>query len=148
MRTPLLFAGALALTGCVEAEERSTNWNYLHAAIIEPSCATIGCHSAATKAAGPTFLSVDLSTPDVAYETLTGVACGSGDTPGVLAVEVASDVGTDYALMLLLEGRPFPDRDEFPGAEVELRQMPPDAPMVPANLALIRRWLEAGAPCE
>ena len=148
MRTPLLFAGALAVAGCVEAEERSTNWNYLHAAIIEPSCATIGCHSEATQAAGPTFLAVDLSTPEVAYETITGVACGSGDTPGVLADLVPTDGGMDYGLMLLLEGRPFPDRDEFPGAEVELTRMPPDTPLPPANLALIRRWLEAGAPCE
>lgn len=148
MRTLLLLAGALVMTGCVEAEERSTNWTYLHAAIIEPSCATIGCHSEATKAAGPTFQEVDLSTPEVAYLTITGVECGSGDTPDVLTVVLPSDDGIDdYGLMHILLGRRYADRFEA-GGEVELAQMPPDSPLPPANLALIRRWLDAGAPCE
>jgi hypothetical protein len=49
--------------------------------------------------------------------------------------------------MLLLEGAPYPDRDEFP-TEPELTQMPPDVPLPPADQALIRQWIEAGAPCE
>jgi len=145
MRTLHVCACAIALAGCVEAEERSTNWNYLHAAIIEPSCATIGCHSEATQAHGPSSaLGIDLSTRDVAYRALAGVDCGD-PMPGLYVV-----VGTepDYPLMLLLQGLPYPGRDEFPGGEVELRQMPPDSPLPPANLALIRQWLEAGAPCE
>jgi hypothetical protein len=134
----------MALAGCVEAEERSTNWNYLHAAIIEPSCATIGCHSEATRAAGPTIPELDLSAPDVAYFGIAGVECGD-PMPGLLT-EIGPE--PDYPLMLILLGQRWPGRDDFPGGEVELTQMPPDSPLPPANLALIRQWLEAGAPCE
>jgi hypothetical protein len=54
------------MTGCVEVEDRSTDWNYLHAAIIEPSCATAGCHSAWTQ-----VFDMDLSTPEHACDALT-----------------------------------------------------------------------------
>jgi hypothetical protein len=149
MRTLHFCACAVALAGCVEAEERSTNFNYLHAAIIEPACATIGCHSEATKAAGPTFMEVDLSAPGIAYSTISGVECGSGDTPGVLTVESASEDGvTDFQLMHILLGRRYVDRFGTPAGEPEIAQMPPDFPLPPADLALIRQWLEAGAPCE
>jgi hypothetical protein len=33
------------LAGCVEPGERAAPWPYLHAAVIEPSCAGAGCHA-------------------------------------------------------------------------------------------------------
>ncbi len=47
---PMLFALTCA---CVdEVDPRPASWSYLHAAIIVPSCATSGCHSAFSKTAG------------------------------------------------------------------------------------------------
>jgi hypothetical protein len=38
--------GGLAWAGCgAEVDPRPTTWGYIHAAIIAPNCATIGCHS-------------------------------------------------------------------------------------------------------
>jgi hypothetical protein len=84
MRPALLLAGALLAPGCVDAEDRSTDFGYVHAAIVAPSCATIGCHSAATRIAG-----LDLSTPAVACRNLSDYppaaleALLRGDAPGV-----------------------------------------------------------------
>jgi hypothetical protein len=84
-RTALLVALA-ALAGCVGAEERSRDFTYLHATIIEPSCATANCHSAMT-IAGPPGNPIDLSSPDIACEIFEGYGDDIVDilrgTPGI-----------------------------------------------------------------
>lgn len=113
MNSRLAFLPLLGLAACVETDERALEIDYLHAAIIEPSCATIGCHSAATKAAN-----LDMSTPEAAC-----VSIGLFPAPSI---------------DLLLRGE---SSGEYP-------QMPPDTPLPPADIDLIVRWVEAGAPCE
>ncbi len=61
---------AIVVGGCADPVDRSTDWNYLHATIIEPSCATTGCHSAATAQKD-----IDLSSPESAYFALTSIEC-------------------------------------------------------------------------
>jgi hypothetical protein len=65
MHRLLLISAALALAACADPPEGTPDFDFLHAAIIEPSCATIGCHSAATAQGDK-----DFSTRDVACEEM------------------------------------------------------------------------------
>ena len=126
MRTLHFCACAIALAGCVEAEERSTDFEYLHAAIIEPSCATVGCHSRQTHAGPPNREpeGLDMSTP----------------TRGCFAL--ADTLPT--TLIALLNG----EFDDMVEPISEYRQMPPDVALPAADIELIERWIDEGSPCE
>ena len=65
MKSRLAFLALLGHAACAQPEDRSTDFTYLHAAIIEPSCATSLCHSASMRAG-----SLDLSTPEDACDAL------------------------------------------------------------------------------
>ncbi len=141
MRVPLLLA-TLGFAACAEPADRSTDWSYLHATIIEPYCATAGCHSSLSAQGGPAFATeVDLSDADDAYFDLTGIDCGSS---APLGNYVGLD-GTVVPLIQLLRGEPWEFRDMN---DPEYVQMPVDTPLAPAEIALIEQWIEAGAPCE
>jgi len=118
----LLISGVLALTACVDVEDRSTDFNYLHAAIVEPSCATIGCHSAATQSS-PTSTGIDLSS--------TQSACTA----------LRDDQG-EPTVMQLLRG----EYDDL--TEPVYHQMPIDRPLPGADIDLIQAWFDAGAACD
>ena len=72
LRAVLPTAAVLALGACDSAEDRPTDWSYVHTAILRPSCATAACHSSLSAVAG-----LDLSTRDGAYAILTGRVCGA-----------------------------------------------------------------------
>ncbi len=55
-----------ALASCTDPNDREADWDFIHAAIIEPSCATASCHSSLSKTAG-----VNLEDVDEAYDFLT-----------------------------------------------------------------------------
>jgi len=138
----LLLAVTVALGACADPVDRSIDWNYLHATIIEPSCATSGCHSAMT-ANGAEDRPLDLSNPESAFRDLasdpdTTVECGSADelpVDGYLTLFP----GQDAILIDFLQGE---------GQNLDYPQMPIDLPLTPAEVALIERWVEDGAPCE
>jgi hypothetical protein len=104
-----------SLGGCDHPDTRAADWDFIHAAVIIPSCATSSCHSSLSRNAG-----VDLEDVDGAYQFLTV------DNQFVVAGDSRSP------LMFLLEG------DERP-------LMPPDAPLPAADVDLIRQWIEEGA---
>ena len=80
---------AVLLCGCLPANEPPpAEWAYLHAAIIEPSCATIGCHSAATAQEDR-----DYSTPESACESMRR----SGVT--LIGLLRGEEQGADYPQM-------------------------------------------------
>lgn len=111
-------AGLALITGaaCTGAPaDRPATWSYVHAAIIQPACATSSCHSDSARTAG-----VVLDDPDVAYEQLVGRQFVIPGDPG-------------SALMAILHGD-------------GRRQMPPDAPLLGADIDLVQAWIEAGAP--
>ena len=57
---------ALAVAGCNGAtDDRPKSWSFISATIMEPSCATVNCHSAITHQGG-----VDLSARQVGYQSL------------------------------------------------------------------------------
>ena len=115
-RRLVLVAAAAVLIGCGSADDpRPAKWSFISATIIEPSCATVGCHSKIANRAG-----VDLHDRATGYHDLTTrnfVVPGSPESS---------------ALHYLLRG------------EGSLR-MPPDMPLPQADLDLIDEWIRAMA---
>ncbi|MCA9677370.1 MAG: hypothetical protein H6709_23655 [Kofleriaceae bacterium] len=130
MQPPLLatcaVAALAAVTGCVDASERSTDYAYLHAAIIEPSCATANCHSAMTAQQG-----LDLSTPATCDDLVANYVC-----PGAGA-DCANPFGIDVHGLLINRLR-----------ATDGLLMPQDGPLPESDIQLIETWIEEGASCE
>ena len=113
----VLVTAATALIGCGSADDtRPARWSFISATIIEPSCATVNCHSKIANRAG-----VDLHDRATGYNVLTSRNFVVPGNPNA------------SALHYLLRG------------EGALR-MPPDAPLPDADLALIDEWISAMAP--
>jgi hypothetical protein len=118
-RRLLLVAVAALALGCGDAtDDRPIRWSFISAAIIEPSCATVNCHSAVAQRAG-----VDLHDRATGYRDLVGrsfVIPGDQSEPGM------------SALLYLMSG------------QGSLR-MPPDGALPAADVQLIDNWIKAGA---
>ena len=107
----------LADIGCGGAvDDRPAKWSFIATTIVEPSCATVSCHSAITERAG-----VDLHDRRSGYYALVN---------GYYVIPHAPEQSAVVALM---------------NAEGSLR-MPPDVPLAEADIALIEAWIAAGAP--
>lgn len=110
-----------ALTGACggDTDERPARWSYISRAIIEPSCATVACHSRFTSRGG-----LRLEGSDESWVILVGYdERGNYVIPGDPARS---------KLMHLLRGD-------------EIWRMPPDQPLPEADIALIERWILEGA---
>lgn len=131
-RWPGLVATILALGGCASLDDRPTErWDYIHTAILVPSCATAACHSAITVQSG-----LDLSTRDGAYEALVRRPCGSTEPPqDERGVNVDPGHPETSPLMWWLRG-------DFNAV------MPPDLPLPVIEIEAVERWILAGAVCE
>jgi hypothetical protein len=110
------------LAGCGNGiDDRPAKWSFISAAIIEPSCATESCHSAATDRAG-----VDLSNRNTGYNSLVSrhfvVQCG---TPP------CDPKQSELVYLLRAQGA---------------ARMPPDFPLPEVDVQLIEAWIAAGAP--
>jgi hypothetical protein len=127
-----LIALALApIAACSTAADRPTDWDYVHTAILRPSCATSACHSRLGSQAG-----IDLSTPDAAYVFLTGRVCGAPELPGEpVGNFVRPGHPESSELMYLLRGE-------------SITIMPPDVPLPDVEIAIIERWILEGATCD
>jgi hypothetical protein len=111
---------AATMIGCGSSNDnRPAEWSYIYATIIQPSCATASCHSAIAARAG-----VVLEGRETAFQTLTGrhFVIQSPD----------KNLADQSELLFLLN-------------PTAVRRMPPDFPMPPADVDLIRAWIEAGA---
>ena len=106
----------LGVAGCgSDADDRPAKWSFISATIIEPACATVGCHSALAQQA-----SVNLSARDVGYDALYNrhfVTPGFPDQSAVIG---------------LMKGQ---------GSV----RMPPDLPLPGPDIALIGQWIVNGA---
>jgi hypothetical protein len=96
-------------------DDRPPKWSFIAATIVEPSCATVNCHSAITAKAA-----VDLHDCQTGYYTL------------VNRNFVIPKDSSDSAVVSLMNAQ-------------GTTRMPPDAPLTPADIALIERWIDAGA---
>ena len=94
-------------------------WSLVSAAVMQPSCGTVACHSALSRRAG-----VVLDSAAAGYTSL-------------LAAEpepfVRAGLPAESRLMYLLAG-----------VDVA-RMMPPDAPLPTVDIELVARWICAGA---
>ena len=126
-----VIALVLALAACDEAADRPATFSYIHAAILEPSCTTAGCHSSLTAAAG-----VSLAGREGAYTVLTGRVCGEPIRPQDPPRNYVVPGAAEYSQLLhQLRGT---DRDV----------MPPDTPLPAVEIELVARWIDAGAACD
>jgi Planctomycete cytochrome C len=101
--------------GCGGGDNRPARWSVIAPAIIEPSCATVSCHSAVTARAG-----VTLEPGDVSFHTVVDrhfVIPGRPDLSEMVA-------------LMRAEGSP---------------RMPPDFALPETDIALIERWITNGA---
>jgi hypothetical protein len=113
----LLVVAAAALIGCGSAtDERPAKWSFISATIIQPSCATVNCHSEVAQRAG-----VDLHDRASGFRDLVGRGF-------VLPVDEMSRSALEY----LMRGWG------------SLR-MPPDQPLPDADIRLINQWISDGA---
>ena len=115
----LLWAvAATVLIGCgSETDDRPAKWSFISATIIQPSCATVNCHSEVANRAN-----VDLHDRATGYRDLV-------DRRFV----IPGDQTSSSALLYLMNG-------------TGSLRMPPDAPIPEADIALIDKWIKAGAP--
>jgi hypothetical protein len=124
-------AAGLAVAACDSVTDRPAQWSYIHATIIRPSCATASCHSYQRSAGG-----IDLSTSAGAYSVLTGHTCdGAATLPVAPRSFVDPGHPDDSELVHLLTA----DR---------IYLMPPDVPLPPVEVNLIREWIYEGASCD
>jgi hypothetical protein len=118
---PLLLATCLAAlaagaAGCGDSvDDRPAKWSFISATILQPTCATVGCHSELAQKAG-----VDLHDASIGYKILTDRQFVRPGAP------------QDSAVIHLMR------------AQGAIR-MPPDFPLNETDIALIERWIAAGA---
>lgn len=140
----LLAVAASVLPACSATDDRPAEWGYISPAVFAPNCATASCHSPAAAVSG-----LDFSDADRGYTSLTGlwiwivdpagteangcrnvngtVVCQRGHRPLVTAFNPAAS-----RLVNMLRARGAP-------------RMPPDRPLPEADIALVERWILAGA---
>ena len=140
----LLGIGWLA-AACGLEDNRPADWDYIAPAIIIPNCATSSCHSKATAASG-----LDMSTPDKAYKSLTGLEgytqyCGAdnGDGEGPDAKRCGEK--TRRARPLITPRSPSQSRTVNMMRARGAERMPPDRPLAEADIALFEQWILEGA---
>ena len=115
---------AFVVTGCNgTTDDRPPKWSFISATIMEPSCATVNCHSAITHQGG-----VDLSAREIGYETLVGKS-GTGGFQTFYVYPGYPQYSSVVSLM---------------NAEGSIR-MPPDNPLPQADIQLIESWIASGA---
>ena len=113
----VVVVAVVSVAGCGGAtDDRPPKWSLISATIVEPSCATVSCHSAITRRGG-----VDLHDRETGYYNLVNGFYVYPGNPG------------DSAVIALLNAQ---------GST----RMPPDAPMSEVDIALIASWITAGAP--
>jgi hypothetical protein len=110
----LLTSGGLL--GCGSgADDRPARFSFIAPAIIEPSCATVSCHSAVAQRAG-----VILEPRDTAWHTLVDRFFAIPGDPGQ----------SEMVALLRAQGS---------------RRMPPDFALPEADIELIEHWITNGA---
>ena len=106
----------LAAAGCgSETDNRPEKWSYISATIIQPNCATANCHSALAQRSA-----VDLSRMQEGWARLVG------------SHFVIRECSAKSPLIGLMNG-------------AGSRRMPPTFALPDADIALIARWIDAGA---
>ena len=111
----------LCAAGCGSStDDRPPKWSFISATIMEPSCATVNCHSTITRQGG-----VDLSSASAGYQALVMNAGG-------MTYYVYPGYPQYSSLVTIMNA-------------VGSMRMPPDNPLPQADIQLIENWISAGA---
>ena len=125
----MLLGAVTTSAGCGGTEDlRDATWSFISPVIVQQNCATSSCHNQAAAVAG-----LDLATVNDGFASLMNlklpVRASQGEKARTLVVPFNPD---ESRLVQMLRAR---------GA----RRMPPDRPLPEADIALIERWILAGA---
>ena len=120
MRKYLALAVVLAAACGTEEDERPATFELIALGVLAPSCGQVQCHSSTTQLEG-----YALDTLESAQEALVDM-----NVLRAVAVDMPLEA-TLFRVIIGAEGYPL---------------MPPDTPLAPQDIALIREWLVAGAP--
>ena len=124
---PFAFGALLAL-GCSGEDNREPVWSYISPAIIQPNCATTGCHSAASSVAG-----LDFSNPIdgfISMRLLHSSEC-NGDIPYRRAAVTPFEPNVSLIVNMMRRRGADP--------------MPPDTIVPEADIELVEAWIANGA---
>jgi hypothetical protein len=141
---PLVVLLAVAGAPACGVDERPANWQYISTVIMEPSCATVSCHSRAAAVAG-----LDFSDPERGYTSLTKLKVWIVDPNGT------AENGCKNVKGVVVCQRGFrPMVTPFNPEQSRLinmmrarnaTRMPPDRPLTEASIELVERWIRGGA---
>jgi len=131
-------------TACGSYDGRPAEWEYISPVILQPNCATSSCHSRAAAVAGLDFSDSErgyISLTRLRYQIVDRYATGEHCTPtsetvvcrGSYRPLVMPYNPTQSRLVHLLRKRTPP-------------RMPPDRPLLEADVRLIESWILLGAP--
>jgi hypothetical protein len=141
MRTVGLIAVIAASCGG-GPDPRSASWEYISAAIFEPSCATASCHSPGAAAEGLSFADADAG-----YLSLTGLWVWVEDPSGEM--EHCRDVNGVHLCRHLRQFinpyNPSQSRLIHLLRAQDAPRMPPDRPLPEVDIQLVERWILDGA---
>jgi hypothetical protein len=136
-------AAALATAACGSYDGRPRDWEYIAPVILRPNCATVSCHSRAAAVSG-----LDFSDPTRGYTSLTRLRFEIVDRHAT-GDECMPSQGT-----VVCRGAYRPLITPYDPAQSRLvhllrertpPRMPPDRPLVEADIRLIEEWILLGA---
>src|SRR5688572_16396679 len=146
---PVLSLAGLALLAalpgaCSNYDGRPAQWEYISPVVLQPNCATASCHSRAAAVAGLDFSDSErgyTSLTRLRYQIVDRYATGENCTPsnetvicrGSYRPLVMPHNPGQSRLVHLLRHRTPP-------------RMPPDRPLLEADIRLIEGWILLGAP--
>lgn len=137
--------GVVGIGGCGSADDpRPASWSYVSAAIMQPNCATVSCHSQAAAVSG-----LDFSDADRGYTSLTGLWVWIVDPAGIEA-NGCRRVGGQVVCQREHRSLVVPFDPEQSRLIHMLRaegapRMPPDRPLSVADIRLVEKWILEGA---
>jgi hypothetical protein len=134
----------VALAAC-DGDPRSASWEYISAAVFEPSCATASCHSPAAAADGLNF-----SAAEAGYNSLTRLWLWVEDPTGPEdnMTECRDVDGAQLCRHLRQFVQPYnPAQSRLVHLlrAQDAPRMPPDRPLPEADIQLVEQWILDGA---
>ena len=140
------FATGASAAGC-GVDERPANWTYISTVIMEPSCATVSCHSRAAAVAG-----LDFSDPERGYTSLTKLKVWVVNPDGTPEDGCKNIKGTVVCQRgfrpMITPYNPEQSRIINMMRGRNAARMPPDRPLTEASIELVERWIRNGAPYD
>lgn len=141
---PLPLVLVLFATACGSYDSRPAEWEYISPVILQPNCATASCHSRAAAVAGLDFSDSErgyISLTRLRYQIVDRYATGENCTPSNQTVVCRGSYRP-----LVMPHNPQQSRLVHLLRHRTPPRMPPDRPLLEADVRLIEGWILLGAP--